>query len=52
VSEDGNKIEAKPQRSRLLTAIAESVIGLALAALVLWALIVSVTDAEFVYQGF
>jgi hypothetical protein len=42
----------EPEPSRLMTLVAESIIGLVLGALILWSLIVSVTDAEFVYQGF
>jgi hypothetical protein len=42
----------EPEPSKLMTLFAESIVGLVLGALILWSLIVSVTDAEFVYQGF
>jgi len=38
------------QRNELFAA--EFVIGLAVAALVLWVLVAAVSEAEFVYQGF
>jgi len=39
-------------RKRMRKYASEAVIGLLIGLLVLWVLIVSVSDVEFVYQGF
>lgn len=48
--------EETPRTTRaaklLVRSLAEVVLGVALGALVLWVLVVSVSDIEFVYQGF
>jgi len=40
------------RQSSVIKYIAEAVLGVLIGALVLWVLIVSVSDVEFIYQGF
>lgn len=40
------------RQSPAIKYIAEALLGLFIGALVLWVLIVSVSDVEFIYQGF
>ncbi len=44
--------DVEPRTNVALRTVGEIILGIALGALILWVLVVSVNDIQFVYQGF